>query len=133
MTPSRLHAVVLLALDAAGGAIADATAAPWSVDTTAGPQGPASILGDPDAWPLAYGIPGRDARLVVGLRNTASAALRGARRIIERHAPQTNGPDLPVCCARCAVPRVTFPCVDYRDAAKIIPNLPQGVVDVLNR
>lgn len=78
-----------------------------------------------DGHRVADDLSQADAGLVAALRNTASSAYAGARRIIERHEPLTYGDSFPPTCARCDSPQ--WPCPDYRDAVLVVPNLPAEV------
>lgn len=132
MTPSKLHAVVLLALDAAGDSAADATPPPWHVGDAVDPLTPCNLHNARDGRGVADGVSWQDAHLIAAQRNTASAAYRGARRIIERHAPRTYGHTIPPVCAWCDHV-AEWPCDDYLDATLVVPNLPKWVADALRR
>ncbi|MFI7608891.1 hypothetical protein ACIBTV_27775 [Micromonospora sp. NPDC049366] len=125
MSPDELHAAVLSALYAAGAAVADSTPAPWHAGDPPGLRTDFVLSAGQDRRRVADGLSRWDAHLVAALRNTASSAYRGARRIIERHAPRVYGTDWPPCCARCDAP--DWPCPDYLDAALVVPNLPEEV------
>lgn len=131
MTPDELHTAVLLALGDAGATVADSTAAPWHIGDAVDPLTPCNLHAAHDGRGVAEGLSWQDAHLVAALRNAASAALRGARRIIERHAPAEGG-----CCSACLghlYADAAFPCVDYRDAARSVPNLPEEVSRALHQ
>lgn len=125
MKPAELHAAVLAALSAACNAVADSTGGPWHVGDAVDPLSPCNLHSAQDGRGVADGLSWQDAHMLAALRNTAPAALRGARRIIERHTPA--GSD---CCSACLghlYAAAEWPCADYRDAAAVIPNLPEEV------
>ncbi|WP_431935831.1 hypothetical protein [Micromonospora sp. RP3T] len=120
----ELHTAVLSALDRAGDAINDASATPWHAVAAVDPNVPRSLCAA-NSRTVAEALSRQDTLLIGTTVNNASTALRGARRIIERHAPLTYGESFPPTCAHCNDPQ--WPCPDYRDAALVIPNLPAEV------
>lgn len=129
MRPAELHAEVLAALGRAGSAVADATAPPWQVGDPPGLRTDFVLSGRQDGRRVAELLSRWDAHLIVAAVNNASSAYRGARRIIERHAPMESG-----ACDTCwghLYADAAWPCDDYRDAALVIPNLPPEVTRAL--
>lgn len=132
MTPDELHRAVLAALDAAGTALVRSTAPPWHAGDSPGFRTDFVLSSGQGRRRVADGLSRQDAHLVAALRNTAAAAYGGARRIIERHVHRTYGPASLWDCAWCDAPD-GWPCDDYRDAAAVIPNLPEEVSRALRR
>lgn len=140
MTPEERHAVVLAGLSRLGGHLADTSGVPWRVVKGADPGFFGVDIAGP-AGAVAGHVGILDADVIVDLRNTAAAVLRGRRRIVERHAPTlksavrsvyATGPEEPpiVFCETCAslchsssgisCEQPTdgpWPCPDYLDAA----------------
>jgi hypothetical protein len=127
MAAQEIHRRVLRKLSDASLQLSESLAAPWRwTEPHANQDGPDLVSGDVAVIVVSvrdeYAVEVRDAdaAVIVALRNSAAAVLRGRRRIIERHRPDLERfSGIGVLCAYCSVrgAKVAFPCEDYRDAA----------------
>jgi len=138
-----LDAAVLAALWAAEAAEAAATPAPWFAAAQRGKMPVVGVPAGEDQPARALAVFGHagttaraaDARLVAELRNTAPTMYASIRETVERHGLRPDGawPGCLHCVDGPADDPIDFPCVDYRAAARMIPNLPEDVTHALAR
>ncbi len=149
MTPAEMHAAVLAALAAAEQAEQDASPAPWQWERRGDKHGNRDVLFDgtgdtvTEVWwdgdRAGLIVGGEDQTLIAALRNTAAAVYAGVREILNGHQPTgDNGPHGWHACATCrrhdkydGWEEVRWMCPTYRAAARMIPNLPAELAELV--